>query len=327
MQPTDPTEKGYTDEQWESLLSQTFGCTPTVAPTVSPPPPEPELADETVSTPAAPIPNRKWKPHKKHWIIAAVSLVLLVIALCIFLFSPSAPDKEQKQCIEALRQWQSMPYYQMDTYTYHHTSSKGPFTDSGNDSYIYGPPVESSVSNRISVYYQGDNCKLTLSHIITGGDRKNEGQAQYGDNWCTYSNVSINFYLWKLTDDRTPIPLPWVQSFSFDNVQILSQQVLKTEGNNKTVTFAVMDTDPAAELYEQGPYHVQFLFNEDGWLYGVMRYQSDTQNKKSTITASYIKEMSAELVERKVTSQIYTAFSGLIEGSLTQPIIQTVPPA
>ena len=197
--------KGYTDEQWESLLNQTFfDSTPapkaaetprpvTQAPT-PPPAPKPEPPQKAEAIPAKPAVKKKRKIWTLVWILLALSLVFAIVAVHVFPLEDDtdAITKEQRQCMKALRQWQSAEYYNLTTYThklgelYHFSSSA-----------MYKSPTE------VETYCHGEDS--TLYWCYNRDQNSCIGTVQKGDEWFTFSGNPLRSTEWFPTTITVPI--------------------------------------------------------------------------------------------------------------------------
>lgn len=271
MQSNNSAEKGYSDDQWESLLNQAFGdVTPAI-----PHSPEAQTPVDTVSAPSVTKSAKKQKSNKKMWAAIVAVLTVLSVFLCAILFYQNAPTKEQKLCTEALQQWQSTEYYQLDTVVRHINSQ---------DYIVNSDLTPMQYDGMHTGYYHGGENNLIWNYYVTGKIIQYSGIAQTGDDWFSYSNGSLDPEQWKSIDNHTPFSTPWILNFSLNDVKILDQQHKVADGVF-LYTFSVMDTDPSAEFYGQGPYYVQFSFQNDN-LQSIGIYQTDTVNS-TLITTHY----------------------------------------
>ena len=333
MESTNSREKGYTDEQWESLLCRTFD-EPTPAPKVpEPSKPEPESKTPAVSAtpessapkpetsiPVAPVPSKPVSKKKRNILIAlffllAVSLVLTIVAFHIFPIDDSgtAFTEEQKQCMDALRQWQEAQNYKVSIAT---TIISPEAHASG-----YMPITETA-------YYHGDNCELLWAYArysSIAGNQFNQftGQAVIDGKQYTYSREGLNASYWNTTSEALVISQPWILNFSLNDVKIIDQHTYKAYGELHVVSFSVMDLDPEDAYYDEGPYRINFYFNTEGQLYGITHQYSHYTTNNLNITTFSFQEMSAELVERCVKNQISnpTDYPGLFFDSVVVPDI------
>jgi len=330
MESTNSREKGYTDEQWESLLCRTFD-EPTPAPKVpEPPKPEPESKTPAVSAtpessapkpetsiPVAPVPSKPVSKKKRNILIAlffllAVSLVLTIVAFHIFPIDDSGTGftEEQQQCMEALRQWQEAQSCKVSFSTTIVTSDALGFIS---------PPITESV------YCHTDKCKLNWTFTRYPALNSTSDYAQYtGQVWIdgdsySYSSGRLSASQWRAAEETIDIPRPWIMSFSLNDVQIVDQHTYRQE-DNRVISFSVIDLDPEDPYYDQGPYCVNFYFNAEGKLNRVTHHHSHYMTYHLTITNFSFQEMSAEYVEELVRSQmrIPKAYPGLF-------IVETVP--
>lgn len=289
MQPTNNTGKGYTDEQWESLLNQTFGeSSPAITVT-----PDPEIPDAAGSAPTVPITQKSRRLGMKLWLAISASFAVLAASLCAVLLYRDAPTKEHKQCMEALRQWQSAEYYKLDT-TINHINSENYIVDSEHILVQYNDVRR--------VYYRGGENNLIWSYYQNWNETHYEGIAQIGEDWFSYSSGGLDPEQWKSAGEMTPSPAPWILSFSLDEVHILDLQHKVVDGVF-LYTFLVKDTDPSADLYGQGPYYVQFRFQED-MLQSVGRYLTDTTNHTLTVTQFHLQPMTEDVILTTIQSQL-----------------------
>lgn len=296
--------KGYTDEQWEALLNQTFfDSTPapkateapkpvTQVPT-PPPAPKPEPPQKAEATPTTPAAKKKRKIRTLVWILLALSLVFAIVAVHVFPLEDDtdAITKEQRQCMKALRQWQNAQYYQLSTTTNTITPS-------------------SYNTNSESVYWHGDNCELSWTYTrddrILSSSMANYyiGQAKIDEKQYTYNSTRLSASHWNTTTGELEFTLPWIMTFSFNDVQVLDQHSYEKDGGIHVISFTVMDTDRNAAYYDQGPYRVDFLFNKKGELYSVMHYHTPYSSNHLTITTYNHTETTAGYIEKRIRSQI-----------------------
>ena len=328
----------YTDEQWEALLCRTFGDPEPVPKAPDPPKPESEKKANPAPAPTAPIvskpatskpatpssskptPKKKRKTWKVLSILLAVLLVLAVVAIHIFPReedSSAGTTKEQRQCMKALRQWQEAQSYQIST-TVNYIASE-----------YYGssiPVNQNSFPYTVSTYYHGDDCRLSWTHTRIDSFSSYEGQAELYGNRYTYASGLLSANLWTSTEEELEISRPWILDFSLEDVQIVDQQVYGKDEKVTVISFAVMDLAPNAAYYNQGPYHVTFIF-EDGQLCQVMHYLTDTLNTVLTVRTYTYKELTADLVENLVKLQLDnpTAYPGLSLDSIITPSFKSTP--
>lgn len=318
--------KGYTNEQWESLLCRTFGdpapapkaaepskpksvaqTPPTPAPPAPPAPkqevPVPETPEKAAPVPAKPAQKKKRKIWILVWILLAVSLVFAIVAVHIF---PRDDDdtttitKEQRQCMNALQQWQSTQYYKMETSTF----------NMGEAYLVNGSPTSQHPAE-METYCQSEDGTLYWRYIrnnyLNVDSDCYTGKVQKGDKWFTCSGSILYLTEWYPTTDTTPIPEPWIMNYSLKDVQILHQDVqyeeVESHGKYTFITFAVMDTDRDSPFYGQGPYHIRFSFYESQ-LYAISVFQTNTNNPDLIATYFNLYEMSAEEADMLIQMQM-----------------------
>ena len=320
--------KGYTDEQWESLLCRTFGdpapapkavesqkepvaqMPPTPAPPAPPAPkqevpvsetpkpetPKPETPKKAAPVPAKPAPKKKRKIWTLVWILLALSLVFAIVAVHVFPLEDDtdAITKEQRQCMKALRQWQSAQYYQLTTYT-HKLGEQYHFSSSA----MYKSPTE------VETYCHGEDS--TLYWCYNRDQNRCIGTVQKGDEWFTFSGNPLRSTEWFPTTITVPISEPWIMDYSLKDVQILHQDVqyeeVESQGKYTFITFAVMDTQKESPFYGQGPYHIQFSFQDDQ-LYSILILQTDTNDLDLIATFFNLYELSAEAADSLIQTQM-----------------------
>ncbi len=340
--------KGYTNEQWESLLCRTFGdpapapkaaepskpepvaqTPPTPAPPAPPAPkqevpvpetPKPETPKKAAPVPAKPAPKKKRKIWTLVWILLAVSLVFAIIAVHVFPLEDDAPSttKEQRQCMKALRQWQDAQSYKVSIST----------TIPSADAYISGylPITE-------SVYCYTDKFELNWTFTRYPALNSASDYAQYtGQAWIdgdsySYSSGRLSASQWRSAEETIDISQPWIMRFSLNDVQIVDQHTYKQE-DNRIISFSVIDLDPKDPYYDQGPYRVSFCFDAEGKLIRVTHHHSHYMTNNLTTTNFSFQEMPAKDVEELVKSQMRTpkAYPGLfIVETVPDFIVETVP--
>ena len=286
MQSDNSAGKGYSDEQWESLLSQTFGDVPPV-------PLEMETPAAPVPVPSAPISVKKQKSGKKLWVVIAALSAVFIVSLSAILLYRNAPTKEQKLCMEALQQWQSAEYYQLDTVV-RHIGSKNYILDS------VLTPVQYDLIH--TGYYHGGENNLIWNYYQTGSIVHYAGKVQTGDAWFSYSSCDLDPEQWKSANNAIPFSTPWILNFSLNDVKILDQQHKVADGVFLYI-FSVIDTDPSAAFYGQGPYYVQFYMQNDQ-LQSLGIYQTDTVNSTLVTTHYHLIPRTKDEVLKAIQSQL-----------------------
>lgn len=292
MDSTNNAGNGFTDEQWESLLNQTFAEPITPINTPESPIAEPEENTEQLEDVPTALP--KVVKHRKlttgFKILLGICAALLIAIVCILLPDRKDTTKEFKQCWEALQQWQSTESYKMDISVriIPSASHMGIINQAGT----------------ISTYYHSAESNLLWDWIRANNLQTFSGRAQIGDQWLSYSGSSLHSQLWTTTQDKTPIPAPWILSYSLEEVDILHQQVhLDEQYGITTITFAIMDKKQDAELYGNGPYHLKFHFR-DNQLYSVGRYQTDTESARINYINFNLTPMSEDDIRTAIRAQL-----------------------